>query len=110
MELKQRSIVVAILLSLVTCGIYGIYWMFEINKETNELAGNVEYTSGWMVLLLSLVTCGIYTFFWNYKIGQNVNEINGDSNMHILFLILSLCGLGIVNYFLAQDAINKRIA
>ena len=37
--MKQRNIVVCILLSLVTCGIYGIYWMIVLNDETNALSG-----------------------------------------------------------------------
>ena len=46
--MKQRNIVVCILLSLVTCGIYGIYWMIVLNDETNALSGR-QGTSGGLV-------------------------------------------------------------
>ena len=50
--MKQRNIVVCILLSLVTCGIYGIYWMIVLNDETNALSGR-QGTSGGLVFLFS---------------------------------------------------------
>ncbi len=35
---KKRDIVVSIILSIVTCGIYGIYWFVVMTDESNELA------------------------------------------------------------------------
>ncbi len=110
----KRSIGVAILLSIVTCGIYGIIWMIKLNDELNALAGKQGATSGGMVFLLTLITCGIYGWFWYYKMGENVDVIKTNSGMPssnspILYLILGLFGLGIVNYCLMQDAINKSV-
>ena len=42
----NRSIVVSILLSIVTCGIYGIYWFVKLNDELNEAAGKQNDPSG----------------------------------------------------------------
>ena len=105
----QRNIGVCILLTVVTCGIYGIYWMIKMNDEINYLAGEQGATSGGMVFLLTLVTCGIYGFYWFYKMGERVDRIKGsaDSNSPVPYLILGIFGLGIVNYCLMQDTINK---
>ena len=110
----QRSIVVCILLTIVTCGIYGIYWMIKLNDELNATAGKVNATSGGMVFLFTLITCGIYGFFWYYKMGENVDAIKTSQGVPsgstgILYLILSLLGLGIVNYCLMQDTLNKNV-
>lgn len=110
----KRSIGVAILLSIVTCGIYGIIWMIKLNDELNALAGKQGATSGGMVFLLTLITCGIYGWFWYYKMGENVDAIKASrgipsSNSPIIYLVLGLFGLGIVNYCLMQDAINKCV-
>ena len=64
-----------------------------------------------MCILLTIVTCGIYGWYWAYKMGEKVDMIkaqNGQSssNSGILFIILQALGLGIVNYALAQDALN----
>ena len=110
----KRNIVVAILLSIVTCGIYGIVWMIKLNDELNALAGKQNATSGAMEFLLTLITCGIYGWFWYYKMGENVDAIKtgrgvASSNSPILYLVLGLVGLGIVNYCLMQDTINKCV-
>ncbi len=110
--MKKRSIPVAIILSIVTCGIYGLYWFVCITNDTNELAGETELAGGGMALLLTIITCNIYGWYWAYKMGSKVDKIknnNGEtsSNSGILFVILQFIGLGIVNYALAQNAVNK---
>lgn len=110
----QRSIVVCILLSIVTCGIYGIYWMIKLNDELNAATEKPNATSGGMVFLFTLITCGIYGYFWYYKMGENVDAIKtskglASSNTGIIYLVLGLFGLGIVNYCLMQDTLNKNV-
>ena len=110
--MKQRSIGMCILLTIVTCGIYGLYWFVCITDDTNEMSGENELAGGGMALLLTLVTCGIYGWYWAYKMGEKVDIIKNrggmpSSNSGILFVVLQLFGLGIIDYALAQDAINK---
>ncbi len=110
----QRSIVTCILLSIITCGIYGIYWMIKLNDELNDLAGKPDATSGGMVFLFTLITCGIYGLYWYYRMGENVDAINASrgvtsSNTGILYLVVGIFGLGIVNECLMQDTINKNV-
>lgn len=110
----QRSIVVCILLTIVTCGIYSIYWMIKLNDELNATAGKPEATSGGLVFLFTLITCGIYGYYWYYKMGENVDAIKTSkglmsNNSGIIYLVLGLLGLGIVNYCLMQDTLNKSV-
>lgn len=106
--IPPRNIVVALLLTFVTCGIYSIYWMIKLNDEINLLAEEPDATSGGMVFLFSLITCGIYGLYWMYKMGERVDKINNkEGYTGILYLVLSLFGLGIVSYCLMQDTINK---
>ncbi len=105
----KRSIPVCIILTIVTCGIYGIYWLIKLNDELNELAGNENATSGVVVFLLTLVTCNIYGWYWYWKMGENVDTVRNSSNSGIIYLILGLLGFGIINYCLMQDAINKSV-
>lgn len=51
--LKERSIVVAILLSIVTCGIYGIYWFICLTDDMNRAAGRENDTNGVTAFLLA---------------------------------------------------------
>ena len=107
---KERNIVLCIIFSIITCGIYPLYWLVVLNNDLNDLAGDREALSGGIVLLLTLVTCNIYFIYWSYRAGEKVDCIKRQSpTFHIVFLILSLFGLGIVNFILIQDTINKRI-
>ena len=108
---KKRSLVTAIILSIVTCGIYGIYWFVVLTDEMNKLTGKTGETSGGMAFLLSLVTCGIYSIYWAYKMGQKKDELEGTTggSSAVLNLVLSIFGLGIVVYILTQSAINKAV-
>ena len=114
MNLEKRNIVTCILLSLITCGIYGIYWMIKLNDDANTLTGQVNVTSGGMVVLYTFITCGIYGFYWMYKQGEKMDQIkaaNGQnsSNTSIMYLILAVIGLGVINYCLMQNIINDAI-
>ena len=107
----NRNIALCIILSIITCGIYGLYWLYCLNKEISELAGEKDYTDGALVIVLTIITCGIYAFYWNYKMGERVDRIKGNSgNTAILFLVLSIVDLDIINYALMQDTINKRVS
>lgn len=108
----NRNIGLAIVLSIVTCGIYGLVWMVSINDDINNISDDVNGTSGVMVLLFSILTCGIYTIYWYYKMGQKLFEAGKKHDMNIsdnsiVYLVLSLVGLGIVNYCLMQNDLNK---
>lgn len=112
--MKQRSIVVCILLSLITCGIYTIYWMIVLNDDANQISGK-NGTSGGLVFLFSLITCGFYSYYWMYQMGVAVEMIHeqrggSKSNMPIVYLLLSIFGLGIIAYALLQDELNKALA
>lgn len=110
LEIAPRSIVTAILLTIVTCGIYGLYWFVVLTNEMNKLSGRERDTNGGMALLLSLVTCGIYTYYWAYKIGEKRDIVAGESaSSNIVYLVVTLFGFGIIVYALAQDAINKAV-
>lgn len=64
--IKERSIVLYIILSIITCGIFGLYWFVCITEDTNA-AADVAGTSGGLALLFTIITCGIYGFYWAYK-------------------------------------------
>jgi hypothetical protein len=41
----QRSLVLAIILSLITCVIYAIYWFIVLTNDVGKLSGDHEFTS-----------------------------------------------------------------
>lgn len=110
--INRRDIAVAIILTIVTCGIYGLYWFVCLNDDLNELTDKND-TSGGMALLLSIVTCGIYLYYWMYKAGEKVDTLKANRGQvsqysGIVYLVLTLFGFGIVSYALIQDELNKN--
>ena len=40
--IQERNIAIAVILSIVTCGLYGIYWMIKLNDEVNQICGDTQ--------------------------------------------------------------------
>ena len=101
-----------IILSIITCGIYGLYWIYKLTEDVNTLKGDPNATSGGIVILLGIITCGIYMWYWLYKQGDNLDQIKASrglpaGNSGILYLILAIVGLGIISYALMQNELNQ---
>lgn len=110
--IEQRNIALCIILSIVTCGIYGLYWIYKLTEDVNKLKGDPNATSGGIVILLGIVTCGIYMWYWLYKQGDNLDQIKASrglpsSSSGLLYLILAIVGLSIVSYALMQNELNQ---
>lgn len=111
--MRKREIVVYVILSILTCGLFSLYWLVTITDDTAELSGNNEMSGG-LALLFSLITCGIYGIYWSYKIGKELEEAGKKhgkniSDNSVVYLILDIFGLSIVNFCLMQNDINSMI-
>ena len=112
-RVENRDLAVAIILSIVTCGIYGIIWYVNIVNDTNTICNDENSNqSGGMVLLLTIITCGIYGIIWFYQAGKRLATAGQKYGMQIsdnslVYLVLHILGLGIVNYCLVQADLNK---
>lgn len=111
--MKKRDIALSLVLSIVTCGIYSIYWMIVLTDDIADASGD-HSISGGMAFLLSLITCGIYSVYWAYKMGQNITIakqnrgiVSYGQDMAIIYLLLQIFGFGIINYCIMQSELNK---
>lgn len=107
MRLKtDRSIILYILLTLVTCGIYSLYFIYCLARDVNTVcAGDGQKTNGLgMYILLSIVTCGIYPIIWMYGLGNRLAANGSRYGMNfqengttiLLWYVVGflLCGIG----------------
>ena len=111
-NIRKREIALPIILIFLTCGIYGLVWFFHLVSDLNTAGPEPDDKTPGTVLLLSIVTCGIYGLIWVYGAGSKVDRLrqfNGESSSScsMLYLLLSLFGLGIVTYCLIQSELNK---
>jgi len=109
--IEKRDLVKAIIFSILTCGIYQIYWFIVLTDEINRVSGHENDIGGLVSFLLNLVTCSIYGYIWAYFMGGKVDEITGAKNTYtsIIYLVLALFGFNIINLALMQDTVNKAV-
>lgn len=116
MNLEKRSIGWAIFFSIITIGLYGLYWQMRITDEAHTLCGRRTCASGGMAVVYTVCSFGIYFFYWVYKIGEEMNLAKGkrgmqyDDNSPMFFLVMTLFGFGFIPVILFQSGINDMIA
>lgn len=107
MKVKEdRSLVMYIVLSIVTCGIYSYYFLYTMAQDANVVcADDGKKTAGLAAfILLSFVTCGIYAWIWYYNLGNRLAENaprygltfseNGTTVLMWFIFGSFLCGIG----------------
>lgn len=102
----DRSLLMYIILSIVTCGIYSWYFLYCMARDVNIACdGDGENTPGLAQLIVfSLLTCGIYGYYWYYKLGNRLQanapryrlNIEENGTTVILWCLIGylICGIG----------------
>jgi len=108
----HMDIALGIVLSLVTCGLYNVYWNYRQMLALNALLGREEYDfAKW--LLLSIVTCGLYHIYYEYRMGSDIyawlkeHGREASDNLPLIGLVLSLFGLTVIADAVYQHELNK---
>lgn len=113
----DRGLFSYIVLSLITCGIYGYYFLYKMAHDVNVACdGDGEQTSGLVAfILLSMITCGIYAYIWYYKLGNRLAsnaprygmsfQENGTTVLLWCLFGILLCGIG---PFIAMNILIKN--
>jgi hypothetical protein len=78
--IKHRSLAKLIILSLLTCGIYGIFFWWGYINDINEVCvcDGKKSPNIIVVALLSVLTCGLYYLIWLYRQGERLQAIAPD--------------------------------
>ncbi len=93
--IEKKNWVTVFLLSIITCGIYGIVYFCQYAKNVNTVCeGDGKNTKGYIVaLLLSVITCGIYQWVWLYGIGSRLEQAGKRYGVNcqsaIVYLLIS---------------------
>ena len=108
-QINKRSIVVCILLSIITFGIYGIYWLYLLVKNTRSIQKNTTSCTGEM---LCLIFVPFYSLYWWYtrveKVKQEFSQHNYASTGNgIVYLIFAIFGFSIVSMAIMQSDFNS---
>ncbi len=110
--MRQRNLLAVFLLTIVTCGIYGIYLTIAM---PNEYAGELgESRNVVLDVILLIFTCGIYGIYLDYLTGVYINRVADSRNeptddISVLSIILTLCGGGFLVMILLQEKMNAFV-
>jgi hypothetical protein len=106
-----RSIVTAVLLTIVTCGIYGMYWQYKQFETVNAWLGREELSFG-LYLVVGILTCGLFFIYYEYKFANAMVEVQRQRGMRVndslplMALLLAIFGLQIITWCMEQQEIN----
>ena len=58
--IRRREIALCIIFSLLTCGIYGIYWMYKMGERLDRVTG--KSNTGILYIVLTFLGLGIVSY------------------------------------------------
>ncbi|GAC1502506.1 MAG: hypothetical protein NVS1B10_07290 [Candidatus Saccharimonadales bacterium] len=96
--MKQRSPAAVFILSLVTFGIYCLYWQVSTKNELNRLGA--EIPTAWLLIV------PIANLYWIWRYSEGIEKVSNGKITAVLTLILLLL-LSIVGMAILQSEFNK---
>jgi hypothetical protein len=114
--IKKRSLVGLVVLSIITFGIYGLYWIYKLARDVNVICEEDGKKTGGLLkfLLLGLITLGIYDMVWLYMLGDRLQDNASRYNLTLkesgstVLLWYILGAFIIVGPFIAMHIIIKN--
>jgi len=111
----ERSIPMAVFLTIITCGVYGVIWLYKMGCDLRAASATDEPHPG-VDALLTVATCGIWGVYVAYKYPSLINQIKRrfrlpESDVPIISLLLALFSYGfpplaLVALALVQNELN----
>ncbi len=108
---QKRDPIMIIVFSLLTCGIYGIYWFYMVITEIKDALGRQDINPA-LEIVLGIVTCGLYFIYLVYKYPQLMLEMQSRvglprNDVSLISLLVTIFGLFPVAMFIIQSELNK---
>jgi hypothetical protein len=99
--IKRRDIVAIYLLTIITFGIYALYWLVQTKKEMNGLGATIP--TAWLLIV------PIANLYWMYKYCEAfATYVKKDNNAVLWFIVYVL--VSIIMPAIVQSELNKLAA
>jgi len=106
----ERSIVLYIILTLITCGLFNIYWFIVLAGDIRTLR-QTDDPNGVVDWIIGFITCGIYFYVCYYRYSKFLMEIQQRKRMPIndisVIAVIVAIFLPVVTMALIQNEVNK---
>jgi hypothetical protein len=97
--MTNRNPILVLVLSLVTCGIYHIYWFVVTKNELNQRGADIP--TAWLLII------PFVNLYWLWKFSDGVQRFSGFSAIGSFLLTLFLGAIGAA---IVQAQLNKVVA
>lgn len=102
--IKKRNMIGQVFLTIITLGIYSIYWFYQVSVELKGITNDENASPAlWTVLLFVPFGC-IYSFYKFSEIYEKVS--NGQMNLWLLFVLYMVFAPAV--WFIVQTELNRR--
>ena len=101
--IKQRSPIAVILLTLLTCGFYGLFWYYSTADELHG-KGKLETSPVLLLLLMFIPPLGLFSV-WKHSAG--IEALSDGNTSGVLLFILAIFFFP-AQLFIAQTELNKH--
>ncbi len=96
--MQHRDPIMVILLSIITLGIYSLFWYVTTKNEMN--AKGAQIPTAWLIII------PFVNIWWYWKFCEGVEVVtNKGMGVAVAFLLLWL--LGIIGQAIIQNELNK---
>jgi hypothetical protein len=101
-----------ILLTLITCGLYGLYWRYKQMEVLNAWVGREDHNF-LVYLLLTIITCSLYGMYYEYRMARSINEVQAlagqrvNDSLPMISVLFAIVGLALVSIAVQQSDINE---
>ncbi len=99
--MQHRDPIMVILLSIITLGIYSLFWYVVTKNEMNTKGAQIP--TAWLIII------PFVNIWWYWKFCEGV-ELVTNKGMGVAVAFLLLCLLGTIGEAIIQNELNKVAA
>ena len=96
--MKHRNPIMVIIWSLITLGIYGLFWDVTTTNEMNTKGAQIP--TAWLSII------PLVNYFWLWKFSEGV-EVVTSKKMGVAVAFCLLFFLGVIGMAIIQDKLNQ---
>lgn len=106
-----RDPALVLVFSIISCGIYFLYWLYVTSNDLKNYLNDDTINPG--IDLLISIFCFPYVIYWMYKYSKLVTEAQTKASIlpaednSIICVIFPFFGLSIVSAMIIQNSLNK---
>ncbi len=102
--IKKRNLLAQVLLTIITLGIYALYWFYQVSMEMKDATGDTQASPALWVVLFFIPFGGFYSV---YKFSELYEKFSAEHfNKWLLFVLYLVFSPAV--WFIVQTDLNKR--